>query len=498
MRARQLDSRRRSPYSASMTSARDDQRASETPDLQAAERSVFVDANAFIQARDLKDVDWCGLFPGVRKVEIMVTPSVIGELDAKKNDSKDRVRNRARAALRQIDAASEAEPMRVVLKDEPVVVSLNVPWIAPVDWTRHPTLDPTRPDDQLVAQATAAQTVLPKVLLTHDSGPRITARRAGLQAMTIPSGWLLPDPVDDDRRKIQRLQRENEALRARAPAVTVTWTGDAAQGALVERLVVAPFTDEQVTAMVNATLLRSPRATATLTVGSGFAIGEDDIWGVWNQRDYDLYCAKYADFADGLRAFFKELPKRVARVSGLAEVGYCIANEGSATADNVIVSLRVGSGWSLLPDEQAEEGGPIFAPAPPLTPSAEERMQTARKADRVARSLRLSLPPAQTRRDPTGWFWVDRPKWDGGPATFECAELRAGRERLDVVRMLPEPAPSEAKLTIDVHASNLSAPILLEQTFRFRDRPAGWCDHLVQDLLEPWLGEAIRAAVGVG
>lgn len=61
MRTHRLDARRRSPYSAVMTSAWKDERASEAPDPQAAEVSVFVDANAFIQARDLKDVDWRGL-----------------------------------------------------------------------------------------------------------------------------------------------------------------------------------------------------------------------------------------------------------------------------------------------------------------------------------------------------------------------------------------------------------------------------------------------------
>lgn len=53
----------------------------------------------------LTDVDWCGLLPGVRWVEIVIVPLVMDELDVKKNDSKDRVRDRARAALPQVDAA---------------------------------------------------------------------------------------------------------------------------------------------------------------------------------------------------------------------------------------------------------------------------------------------------------------------------------------------------------------------------------------------------------
>lgn len=85
--------------------------------------AVVVDCNCFIQLRDLKDLPWRDLFPGVKRIEILVTPSVISELDKKKVDTKDRVRNRARAALKLIDAASEADPMRLELRGEPMHIS---------------------------------------------------------------------------------------------------------------------------------------------------------------------------------------------------------------------------------------------------------------------------------------------------------------------------------------------------------------------------------------
>lgn len=99
--------------------------------------AVIVDCNCFLQLRDLKDLDWPGLFPGVTCVEIMVTPSVLNELDRKKVDTKDRIRNRARAAIRLIDAASEAEPMRLVIRDGAVTIAINLPDIAPTDWASH-------------------------------------------------------------------------------------------------------------------------------------------------------------------------------------------------------------------------------------------------------------------------------------------------------------------------------------------------------------------------
>ncbi len=51
------------------------------------------------------------------------------------------------------------------------------------------------------------------------SGPRLTARRSGLVAHNVPETWLLPDTPDDDRKQIQKLQRENEQLKARHPQI---------------------------------------------------------------------------------------------------------------------------------------------------------------------------------------------------------------------------------------------------------------------------------------
>ena len=298
-----------------------------------SEVAVFVDSNGFLQAKDLKDADWRALLPAVLRVEIMVVPAVIAELDAKKTETKDRIRKRARAALHHIDAASDANPMRLVLKERPVVVALNVPHVAPIVWRRHAGLDPSRPDDQLIAQALETETALPKIVLTHDSGPRIAARRAGLTAMTIPASWLLPDPVDDDRKKLQRLQRENEALKSRVPHVTAAWSNDSEEPLVLEQLKVPSFSAAEIELLVAATRARSPQATATFKVGSGFWIGADDARGGFSQRDIDRYAAKYEVFTDQLSAFFEGLPRKIASSTSIAKVDFRIDNVGSATAE---------------------------------------------------------------------------------------------------------------------------------------------------------------------
>lgn len=42
---------------------------------------VVVDTNCFIQARDLKDLPWREIFPDAARVEVVVVPTVVEELD---------------------------------------------------------------------------------------------------------------------------------------------------------------------------------------------------------------------------------------------------------------------------------------------------------------------------------------------------------------------------------------------------------------------------------
>lgn len=461
--------------------------------------AVFVDCNCFLQLRDLKDQPWNSLFPEVTRVEIMVMPSVLSELDKKKVDPKDRIRNRARAAIKLIDAASTQDPMRLVLKQGPVLVALSLPDVGPTDWSNHPRLDQTRPDDALVAQSLDTVTDLPKWLVSHDSGPRVTARRCDLNAKNVPDEWLLPDPVDEDRKKIQRLQRENETLKARYPNVVARWADESDQPTplLVSRLIVPPLSGDAIMALVAECRETWPHATATMRVGQGFFIGDDDTSGQFDQDDYGRYATKWHEWVAGLPHFLESLPQRIAAASRLGAAHYRLDNVGSATAEGLTVGFEVSEGWRVLADQDETNAWgslPLALPKPPPTPYQGDQMDRARRADEVTRQVRNTLSsPIQEPRDPTGFYWTDRPSHDSRHGSFECAEFRAKRGKDEVIWLRPvELPPIEGRLTIDIHGSNLSEPLPLELLLRFEERSASWHDNAVVDLLDPWLADAIR------
>lgn len=162
---------------------------------------VFIDTNAFIQLKDLKDLPWRDLFPGAGGLDLMVVSGVITELDDFKIGTNRRRRDRSRAALKLIDDATDADDMALILReDEDLLIRLRVSAGHPVDWTRFPKLDPHKVDDQLVAEARTFSD--DAVLFSHDRGPAIRAKLIGLKALKPLEDWHLPDekPADDRKR----------------------------------------------------------------------------------------------------------------------------------------------------------------------------------------------------------------------------------------------------------------------------------------------------------
>lgn len=461
--------------------------------------AVITDCNCFLQLRDLKDLRWGELFPGVRRVEIMVMPSVVTELDAKKVDNKDRIRNRARAALKLLDEASEAEQMRLVLRDGPIVIAINLPEIPPTDWTRHARLDPTRPDDALVAQAIDLATDLPKTLLSHDSGPRLTSRRLGLAAKNPPEAWLLGDPVDDDRKQLQKLQRENEQLKARYPNIVAGW-GNAdkpLERMTIERLIVPPLSGEAIMAAVARCRTKWPHAIGTMRMGSGFFIGDDDTSGRFDQNDYHRYVDKWQQWANALPAFFEALSKRIAAATRFGSVDFWYENTGGATAEGLTVDLSISEGWQLFADQKAVDdiaSYPVAVPEAPRTPFQQDHRDRALKADAVTHQFRHLAQPPALPRDPTGFYWVDRPRYGSQRGIYRCEEFRAKRRNDDIIWLSPRAnGPADGELTVDIHGSNLGEPLLLKLPLAFVDRTAEWGDEAVVAALDPQLADIIAS-----
>ena len=181
---------------------------------------LFVDTNLFIQCRDLSDLDWSE-WRDFSEVHLIVSVPVQREIDVQKTRGNDRVGRRARStysSLFRAIATGEKE-YELVHEVEPwVKLFLESP--SQPDPELADSLDYSRPDDQIIGCLNRFAKDHPDLdvrLLTHDTGPMMTARGLGLSVAPIRNEWLLPPENNDEEREVARLKQEIAQLKNAEP-----------------------------------------------------------------------------------------------------------------------------------------------------------------------------------------------------------------------------------------------------------------------------------------
>lgn len=173
---------------------------------------LFPDTNVFLHWRSFDEVDWPSVVDRA-PVVLVLTRTVVGELDRHKNENKSRkLRERAATALAKIEKLLEGDAR----------VSDRVRLHALSAYARRGAapagLDLDRPDDCHVAavlefQASENQTVR---VVTGDTGMRLAARAHGLIALA-PSGERLELEPDEAEAEVRKLRSELVRIQSRLP-----------------------------------------------------------------------------------------------------------------------------------------------------------------------------------------------------------------------------------------------------------------------------------------
>ncbi|TCR76749.1 PIN domain-containing protein [Rhizobium sp. BK376] len=435
--------------------------------------AVFIDTNWFLQLRDLKDLRWTELFPEAKHIEVMVAPVVISELDKHKVGSSDRRRNRARAALKTIDEASMLEDETLVLRERGPKVTLSV---APTAKTvRDHGLNPDSADDNLVAAMMEFGS--DAVLLSHDTGPRISARRAKRTAFAPPDGWLLPDESSDDRKKIARLEAELKLLRNKSPELKVEFA-NAERGRIGLLSYRMPkLSEKRIERLSNAYLSGNARQTLTM----GVSTYRQAVPNIYTQAEVDEYNRQYDKFADDVRRYFDNLHSRIERISRAPRLDFAIVNLGGVSAKDLVVELQAEGDLQMLADagERSRTLGSFELPTAPKPVNVHMRM-----VGLASNSIQTSLRSIERHatRDPTSVLWIDRPGLGGRAGRYGCEDFRPGRVFVDTVFLLSPSLPCTGTFKIVASASDSpSVENAIDVTIGKSE--IGWDDPVLQDIL---------------
>jgi hypothetical protein len=434
---------------------------------------LFTDTNGFLQVGDLKDVPWKDLFPGVKAVDVMVAPSVIDELDKHKNGTNQRRRDRARFALQVIERASREPDLALVIRDNPIRVRIVIATTSRFNWTEH-CIDPTNPDDQLVA--TALSFGNGAAVFSHDTGPRIRARIAKIEAYSPLEEWLLPVEQTDDQRKITRLERDLERALSQSPKITAGFDNfdEATSEIRVIVPVVRPLDPQQMDRLVGAYLAKHPRAS--------FPAANPLPWqfGGASETAVQRYYQDYASFQASVLDYYAHLHEHVRRIGETAAIGYYVKNEGGVVAEGLRIEFDLEGNGSLLAkrDDATLSRGSFNPPTPPEKPRSvfDSLLPTA-----------LDFPTLQDHmqpRDPVAFYWFERPKFGSKHSARQCQEFRATREyRHNIFVHAFDELPVRFNLHLHISAANLPTPVKISAKVIIAEQAVEWSGPIVKAIL---------------
>jgi hypothetical protein len=434
---------------------------------------VILDTNAFLQLRDLKDLPWHELIPGVAGVDLIVTNGVIKELDAQKTGSSRRRRDRARAALALVDAALNTGSFAVELRRQPMTIRLVVSTVGKIEWSNFPQLDPAKVDDQLVAETTMFGS--DAVLFSHDRAPVARAKLAGVKAVRPPDHWHLPDEQTEEDRKIARLERELKQAQSQFATIELEVRDDRYE-LFVPRL--PPLSAAALDRAVLRVLDDNPRTTFDQQKPNDVYLIDRPWVG---SRAAGKYYSAYDKYREELTTFFATLHQKIIGWSDALALDYAVINNGNQTAAGLRIetSLEGDAVFWGSEKEARKIAGALTLPTAPKPPGGPDK------------PLSLNIPRLPEEKDPTAFYWVERPRGHY-KASSQCAEFRPQRKWEDSLWIsVLSGSSSIGTIDFEISARNMASPVKRRVPIRVLERFFDWSD---RDFLRT-LPEPVRLAL---
>lgn len=436
--------------------------------------AVFsIDANFVIQCKPAQDLDWGALTPA-SEVVLLVTRTVQNELDRLKQDGNSRRSKKARAfsTLMRSMVADAAFQLEVKSKNPRIIYRL-APKLEP---DRSPLFgaDLAQPDDRLIDETFTAASVYPTVrVLTHDTGPQLTARHLGVAYTPIPDEWLLEPEPNTATKVVIDLQRRVSALESARPEIELRLEGWSIEnGPLTfEWARYGEFPDEMTQLYIDWMLQSNPfTSLASPRVGFGVyaSVGNEE-------RLNKDYANDYESWKDSLPASFTRIGKHITQYARAATSTLNISNTGSVPAENLEIEWNLDVGRFLAPKVVKVVAGKAPIPEVKL-PNAPEPPQRRGLLEHIGYASQLSgmrtLPQIlkDQRRERDKFYWKpERPKAEKSSWVLECEEFRHKKKpkKFDF-RVCSDADIRNGTITITAHASNMAEPAILRVPFSLK------------------------------
>jgi hypothetical protein len=461
-------------------------------------RVYFVDTNVFLQCKPLKQLPWAEISED-SEIVLLISRVVQEEIDKNKQDGNGRRASRARKTSSLFRNIILSEDPKLILRDSAPHVELSFAPVGPALGPAPTELDPARADDRLVLECLAYKQNNPDrdvYVLTHDTGPLLTAKRCGLAFTSVPDTWLL-DPEPDPRdKKIDELERKLAALARSRPEISIQITKgtEVVEPPLVMRTVqYRALIEEEIEALAAEVFKLWPvetdfsQAKKPLHGVSGIAAGEllasMYVYRPPTEAAIRKYTKEdYPQWQKRVRKLFKRLANFLNAPANLLSLVIKVMNTGYAPAQNTIVTFRTRGGLVFFPPVEEDEKKFLRGPHIPFPPDPPEGQWILKPTTVMSLPLSASLS-AEVLRQPSPILEAallndivpfsrssdrhafrrkgEEPSTIVDVWTFECPEFRhreAGKNFSLDLYLPPEVTSTKCALECTVTASNLPEP----------------------------------------
>ena len=186
---------------------------------------VFCDTNLFLQCQPLKDLPWAS-WTNHDEIHLMICRSVQRELDKLKATRDQAIAARARQTLRMLRTLITGECDHVLVCEERSIVRLYLVGPGNPSTELDEVLDYNKPDDEFVGHTYRYTKEHPDeevILLTHDTGPMLTAKSLSISFREVPDDWLIGSQQESADPETLRLKRRVRELEQQEPRFDLTF-----------------------------------------------------------------------------------------------------------------------------------------------------------------------------------------------------------------------------------------------------------------------------------
>jgi hypothetical protein len=390
----------------------------------------------------------------------------------------------------------------VLQEADPSVTLTFLPQLDP-QREKSPLLVSSNPDDRHIEEALAFRATHPgtrTAILTHDTGPILTAERVGLEPLEVPDAWLLEPEKDERQKQIEELTRQNKLLQNQHAQLSLTARNE--HGETPAALILSITEYDPPSSDLVASVLADLR--------NGFPRQDDfaepappaESAGAWSLLSLAGYSRKYQpplpeeieryhrDYDAWLteaEAYLNAAPERLMTRTCFAVAVFRLENIGTKTGRSVQVDFTATPGFLLRPrarDGKAQntKDHDLTLPRRPDPPQGKyvdnlgswaqslAQLQGMRPLEALGPPMHIASLLHSEPRDPTAFYYRDgRPHDFVQGVSLSCLQFRHRLEPKDFeleVQWQPNVRSTGGALRCRVSAENLPGPIELALPMR--------------------------------